>query len=271
MTIKKLFLITLSAAALGCGGYYFAKTKLILLEQAGSLIAHPFLSCANAIEQTIAASTKRKISYTALHEAHEHLQQKYNDLFAAYVELRCASNFNQNTEELIDFRQRYHFKQAALGKILARTINDNEHTALINRGSAHGITNDMVAIYKLQIVGRVYECYPTICKIMFMTDKRCKVAGFTNTTSAGGIVVGTNQPQHCEMSFVSHLSEIVDEDFVFSSGQGLVFPEGFCLGKISAHEHHEKELYHTISVTPLVDFQEIGYCLLASREMINLF
>lgn len=242
-----------------------------LLEQTGAIIAHPFLATASRISTFVQSFQSKKIAYAQLHSDHIRLRKQYDELFASYLALRATSRFNDATQELIDFRQRYNFDQAILGKILTRTINASEHTAIINRGSAHGIRNDMVAIYKLQVVGRVYECYPTMCKIMLITDKRCKVAGFTNATSAGGIVMGTNEPQRCVMMFVSHLSDIIDEDFVFSSGQGMVFPEGFCLGKIVTHSHAEKEVYHSITLEPLIDFQDLRYCLLSSQEMINLF
>lgn len=245
--------------------------KPTIIENAGALLAHPFVATAKYLTSVVQARTDRKIAHAELLKQHAGLNKKYEELFTAYLKLRASCQFNDATQELVDFRQRYNFDQATLAKVLTRTINASEHTAFLNRGSAHGVKLDMVAIHKLQIVGRVYECYPTMCKIMFMTDKRCKIAGFTNTTSAGGIVAGSNEHNQCDMLFVSHLSELTDEDFVFSSGQGLVFPEGFCLGKISKHFHDEKELYHTITIEPLIDFQDLRYCLLASQEMINLF
>lgn len=241
------------------------------IEHTGAMIAHPFLAVASKISTMVQSFQSKKITYEQLLDKYTNLHKRYEDLFTSYLDLRITSRFNEATEELLDFRQRYKFDQAILGKVLTKTINAGEHTAMLNRGSLHGVRNDMVAIYKLQIIGRVYECYPTMCKIMLITDKRCKVSGFTNATSAGGIVAGTNEPNRCEMMFVSHLSNIVDEDFVFSSGQGLVFPEGFCLGKIIAHSHTEKELYHAITLEPLIDFQTLQYCLLSSQEMINLF
>lgn len=242
-----------------------------VLEHVGSVVAHPFLAVSNKVGSSLRAMREKKVAYAELEKKAMRLQQRYDELFTAYVDLRATSRFGEGIQELVDFRQRYNFDTAILGKVLARTINANEHVVILNRGSASGVRNDMVAIYKLQIIGRVIECYPTMCKVMLMTDKRCKIAGFTNATGAGGIVVGTNEVNRCTMMFVSHLSEIVDEDFVFSSGQGLVFPEGFCLGKIITHSQKEGELYHALTIEPLVDFQGLRYCLLASQEMINLF
>lgn len=242
-----------------------------VLEKIGSVVIHPFILVSHHATNYIEQAAKKNLSHKEITEKYIALTKKYEDLFAAYLSLRATSKFNDATQELLDFRQRYNFSQAILGKVLARTLNPIEHSIIINQGSAHGVKVDMVAIHKLQIVGRVYECYPTMSKIMLLTDKRCKIAGFTNATSAGGIVVGTNELNRAQMLFVSHLSEINDEDFVFSSGQGLIFPEGFCIGKIVEHHHTGKDLYHSISIEPLINFEELQYCLLASQEMINLF
>ncbi|MBM3886997.1 rod shape-determining protein MreC [Candidatus Dependentiae bacterium] len=269
--IKKIILWFFGLLGVALLASHIIFFKVSIMEQAGAVIAKPFLVVADHIASIIQERTQRKRAYAELCKQQEQLKQQYDELFSAYLALRATAEFNEATKELIDFRQRYNFNQAIVAKVLTRTMNENEHTAVLNCGSVHGVKQDMVAIHKLQIIGRVYECYPTTCKLMFMTDKRCKIAGFTNTTSAGGIVAGTNENNHCDMLFVSHLSEIADEDFVFSSGQGLIFPEGFCLGKISKHFHNEKELYHTIYVEPLIDFKELRYCLLAPQDMISLF
>lgn len=269
--IKKIALWLVLAAGTALLAQHVLVFRPGVLERVGALVAHPFLLVSNKIGSSIRDMRAKKIAYSALEKKMIFLQGRYDDLFAAYVDLRATTRFGDGIQELVDFRQRYNFDAAILGKVLARTINANEHVVILNRGSASGVRNDMVAIYKLQIIGRVIECYPTMCKVMLMTDKRCKIAGFTNATGAGGIVVGTNELNRCDMMFVSHLSDIVDEDFVFSSGQGLVFPEGFCLGKIIAHSQKDGDLYHALTIEPLVDFEDLRYCLLASQEMINLF
>lgn len=69
--------------------------------------------------------------------------------------------------------------------------------------------------------------------MVLITDKHSEVAAYTNITNANGIVKGINNPDECELIYVNHLLSVSDEDLVLSSGQGLVFPEGFCLGQVS--------------------------------------
>ena len=129
----------------------------------------------------------------------------------------------------------------------------------------------MVAIYKLQILGKVIETHPYHSKVLLLSDKSCQIAAFTNTTSAQGIVQGTNNLNVCTLSYITHLSKIELGDLVFCSGTGFVFPEGFCLGKIIKHEIKKNDPYYSIDVAPLVDINAISYCLLTDASKINLF
>ncbi|MCF7899852.1 hypothetical protein K9L05_04390, partial [Candidatus Babeliales bacterium] len=74
--------------------------------------------------------------------------------------------------------------------------------------------------------------YKYFSKILLITDKRSKVSVFANNTGAVGISIGKNKINSFNMGYVSHLSKIENQDLIISSGQGLIFPEGFCLGKI---------------------------------------
>jgi rod shape-determining protein MreC len=140
---------------------------------------------------------------------------------------------------------------------------------LVDKGESSGIKKDMVAIYKFQILGRVTEAFSWYSKILLITDKKSKVAAYTNNTSAPGIVVGQNKTDTYQMVYTSHMHKIEPNDFIISSGQGLIFPEGFCLGKIKKHK--VKGLYYKITVEPLIDFNTLQYCLLTNQEKMNAF
>ena len=122
----------------------------------------------------------------------------------------------------------------------------------------------MVAVHNTQLVGRVSEVFPYHCKVILITDSGCKVAAHTARSKAHGIVVGTNIINTCSLSYVSHLQKINDDDMVLSSGQGLVFPEGFCLGRIA--QHSVNGLCHNIDIKPLIDFTKLEFCVLLNRD-----
>lgn len=270
--LKKIALLAGTCIALGF--LFYSKTITFNkgpLENAAQTITYPVLVTASFLSDQAKLLLLKKITFQQLEEEYKKLQQEHMTLQERYIGLSAATNHLSATQELRDFERNYNLSSAILTKILTKNFSDQEHYFLINKGSSHGIANNMVAIYKLQIIGKVIEVSPYYSKVMCITDKHCKIAAFTNTTNAQGICEGTNAMNSCKLNFVSHLSPVNQDDLVFSSGQGAVFPEGFCTGKIVAHELKEKALSHEITIEPLLDLTKLEYCFIISNEKINLY
>lgn len=269
---KKITIFVGTCVALGF--LFYSKTITFNkgpLENAAQTITYPVLVTASFLSDQAKQLLLKKITFQQLEEEYKKLQQEHMALQERYICLSAATNHLSATQELRDFERNYNLSSAILTKILTKHFSDQGHYFLINKGSSHGIANNMVAIYKLQILGKIVEVSPYYSKVMCITDKHCKIASFTNTTNAQGICEGFNALNSCNLNFVSHLSSVNKEDLVFSSGQGAVFPEGFCVGKIASQELKEKALYHEIKLEPLLDLTKLEYCFVISNEKINLY
>jgi rod shape-determining protein MreC len=178
-------------------------------------------------------------------------------------------HYDQKSKELQEFEARYELKNAILSKILIKNLSPEEHSIIINRGSRDGIEKNMAAIYKFQLLGRVQEVFSTHSKVILISDSHSNVSAYTNTSNARGIVKGTNTINKCQLHYISHLKAVHNGDLILSSGQGLIFPEGFCLGKIINIKTHD--ICHHVEVEPLVDFSAIEMCHVTNQSKMNLF
>jgi rod shape-determining protein MreC len=240
-----------------------------IIEQIATGITYPFILICNKITQPFQNFFENKKSYTGLLEQYKKLKEDYESSLTENVKLKASINYEKISNDILDFQERYDLKEAILAKILVKNFSEDEHCFLVNRGSKDGIEKNMVAIYKFQILGKVVDVDRWSSKILLITDKNCKVSAYTNSTYAQGIVIGKNKPNICNMVYVSYLSKINTDDFIISSGQGMIFPEGFCLGKII--KYSTKGLYHKIRVRPLIDFEYLNFCLLINQEKIKAF
>lgn len=185
------------------------------------------------------------------------------------VALKASINFIQRSRDVHEFCDRYELKDAILGKVLLSHFGADEHYMLINRGSSDGVALNMIAAYKFQLVGKVVEVFPSYSKVQLITDKRTKVAAYTNVGNHRGIVNGEQNSTRCQLTYVNHLAKLEKDDLIISSGQGMIFPEGFCLGKIVDYTTHD--LYHLVTVEPLVDLQTLEFCSLTNQDKIRAF
>ena len=237
------------------------------LEDLASNISYPFLVIGNKIAKPIEAVALRKKNYSQLLSDNILLREENEKLLQENITLKGTINFDEKSKNILEFKTRYNLENVVFTSVILKNISDSEHYLLIDKGTNNGIEKDMVAIYKFQIIGKVSETSKWHSKVTLITDKKNKISAYSNKSHATGILEGTNNINKLNFSFVSHLSELELEDFIISSGKGLVFPEGFCLGKITNIE--KQELCYKVEVEPLVKLEELENCLITSQENIN--
>jgi len=181
-------------------------------------------------------------------------------LLAENIALHAAADYQEQTQELIQFKKRYNACNFVVSQVVFRQLNSDGQFVLLDKGSRHGITKDMVAVYKNNLLGKITEVFPLYSKLVLLSDRSCKVAAHCPKTKASGIHAGLNDSFCCELQRVSHLDTVQEGDLVFSSGEGLVFPRGFALGKIASVA--PDGLYHAVTVKPIIDPQNLSYCCL---------
>jgi rod shape-determining protein MreC len=151
-------------------------------------------------------------------------------------------------------------QSAHIVHVVLKHFDVDGHYFLINSGAQHHVEVNMVAVINNHLVGRVSEVYPAYAKIQLLTDKALKVAACCSQTKAYGIFTGTGQKKQAALNFVDHLQDVVMGDLVLSSGTGLLYPAGLCLGNIVYCV--KKDVAYDIVVQPLIDLEHLDYCFL---------
>ena len=244
---------------------FFLPNMSQVVADATSYIIYPMVRVQQVITAPIRNFFTKRYTIQELEKLCAQLHKENQDLRAQNIDLSSSLNYAADIGEVVDFKKRYTVTDATLGHILLKNISDHEHYVLIDRGAHHGIKPDMVAVYKNCLVGRVVQVYPLYSKLLLVTDKRCKVAAYCTKTKAGGIYEGCNTVAHAALERVSHLNKVREGDIVLSSGEGLVFPRGFALGKIQVCAI--SGLFHEVKLKPLVDVQKLAYCYLIQKGM----
>jgi len=274
-----------------------ARAGVSILDIVSSSMLYPLLRIQNATLAPIAQWFDDRATLHDLRINVARLQELNEELYAENSALKAFHVYEAETRELRNFNKRYALENGHFVQVLARHFSPTQQFFLVDAGSSHGIKKDMVALYGNTIVGRVEQVYPWYCKVCLITDADCKVASSvapsfaksfgghgkasdsakaTSDTmadkavsfrGASGILEGCNNLTHTAMRYVSHLEKVSVNDMVFSSGEGLVFPKGFALGKVAKAE--KGELFYDIAVQPLLDLQELQHCTLIAKEDIG--
>lgn len=247
---------------------HYVGVGVSVVETISSYMVYPFLRVQQLVIEPISRWSEHSSNVQELENVIENLQQKYDEIFAENITLKAMHHYADETKELRGFNKRYLLDRGHIAHVLARHFSPSNQFFLVDAGTAQGIKRDMVALYGNSIVGRVAEVYPWYCKISLITDVDCKVAALSLSPkiSASGIHEGINDARHTVMRYVSHLDMVKVGNDVLSSGEGLVFPKGFALGKVISAD--KGDLFYAITVQPALDFSALRYCTLIAKADI---
>ena len=160
------------------------------------------------------------------------------------------------------FEKKYDFSQQKLVQILMRSCDDAGHVCFVDAGAQDGIALNMIAIYKNNIVGRVIHVDPWYSKIALITDKRCKISVSCAQTKTVGIFEGNNSAMP-SLEFVPHYEKLAVGDILISTGQGLVYPQGFAVGSIV--DFIVDDVAYQVKVQPLIDLEQLDFVYLMAQ------
>jgi rod shape-determining protein MreC len=234
------------------------------LERVTSFFLYPVLRIQHVLMTPLINWRAQSQAYTSLIADLENSFKVREKLQQEVIQLKALRHYEENSKEVRDFLNRYTHGVVGIAQVLLKNFKGT-HFYLIDAGSAQGIEKDMIAMHKDCLVGRVIEVYPHYSKVLLITDKGCKVAAFCAETNSQGVHEGLTLLDVTRLNYVNHLDSIKQGDLVLSSGEGLIFPHGFGLGRIKQCE--SDGLHYSISVAPLIDFRKINYCSIVKNTI----
>ena len=234
-----------------------------MLERYSSYAIYPFIVVHNRVVEPVKHWMFKGYAASELEKSVAALQTERDELMAEAIELRSELRNRADIKEIEESNKPLADSTVCIAQIIAKNFSDDAHYLLIDAGSSKGIMQDMVVVYKQCLVGKVTEVYPWYSKVVALTDRTCKVSACCLQTKTVGMHEGKNNLGSTSLNYVSHLEPIQADDYLISSGEGLVFPRGLGIGQIVACV--QDGLYHVIDVKPLVDFKKINYCAVIQR------
>ena len=182
----------------------------------------------------------------------EQLRSRVAELENEMREGRAARDENERLKRLLGFKE-----EQAYGVVPARVIARDPavwfNTVTLNRGTAHGVELNMPVATPEGIVGRVVAVSPVTAMVMLVTDERSAagaVVGQLGQSNALGSVRGSGKAGLLEMRYVSGLEPVEVGDYVVTTGQDGVYPQGLNVGTVVEKREGSATTPHTLFVKP---------------------
>ncbi len=224
-------------------------------EQTVSYALYPILKIQTNITRSLQQQADRKKSVEELEQEVQTLLIEQTLLRARLAQMEAQQIFIAQSQEVIEFADRYDDTHKSLASVLLYYSCPQEDVMFIDGGRDRGFNKDDVVIYQNVLIGRVIETYPWYSKVALVTDQRCRVSAIVGS-DASGVSCGKNNSEF-ELCFVPHYKKVEVGDLAMSTGQGLMYPQGFVIGVIASVT--TDLVSHQIVLKPYVDMQRVTH------------
>lgn len=247
------FLIKLSLLFfVSLGVYFFVPYMLFCTLKVTNLIASPFLRVRSKV-----------YDFMVLNNSISSLELENLDLKSEIIRLKSIYGYAESIKDVVNFAARYNDLSGVTCQIVQKNLDSESHVITLDKGYKDGVQEGQSVIYKNFLVGRIIEVSRLFSKCLLITDNNCRVSSYCLDSGSFGISEGLRNLDFLNLSFVNHLDSVLEGEMVVSSGEGVVFPRGFGIGKI--REFYKEGLFYKIKLDPLVDFKDLKYCFVITN------
>ena len=148
--------------------------------------------------------------------------------------------------------------------VLSRNKSYWLNTITIDKGSKHGINNNMAVITKDGLIGKITKVSKLSSEVKLITsdDSNFKVSVSikTNEDDNYAILNGYDKKNgYIKLSGIDKTTNINIEDVVLTSGLGENFPYGIYIGQVKKIENDKYNLSKVVYIKTNQDFNDIHY------------
>lgn len=180
----------------------------------------------------------------------EALQRENEQLREIQAEYQSLQDLFNRARETPQFRRE-------IASVIAYDTSPLFRSIIIDKGSEEGVFVGMPVESARGLVGQVYRTTAHAAMVILVTDNISSIPARLGTSRATGIVRGGGLGGALTMEWIDLEAQIVVGETVLSSGLGGKFPEDMIIGRVTAVERQEAELFQRAIIQPAADFSSL--------------
>ena len=228
-------------------------------------LTFPFRWCVTSIANAFEGFDRYFQSIDHLSEENENLRQENDSLQDQIERAELLEKENERLRAYLDMKQQYPSFQFEEGMVISYSAGNYITNFTLNRGTLHGIENNMPVVVPEGIVGYVTDVGLNWCMVTTIIETASSVGAYLPRTGATGIVSGDYALRHdgvCIMSYIEADADIAVGDKVYSTGMGSVYPADLFIGEVISVSVDEYNRTPVATIQPTVDFSDLKYMMI---------
>jgi rod shape-determining protein MreC len=236
-------------------------TKQQFLRVWGATFAAPFESVASGVGGSGVGIIRRIANIKNAEAENLHLKERVEQLEIEVRQGRAAKDENERLKGLLGLKESsdYH---PIIARVIGRDPSLWFDTITINVGRSSGVDLNMPVVTPGGIVGRVVATSPWTSQVMLITDEKAAagaVVGQLGQSNALGSVKGLGNNGLVDMKYVSGLEKVELGDYVLTTGQDGIYPQGLNVGTVVEKIQGTASSPHIIHIRPSANLEALEH------------
>ena len=193
------------------------------------------------------------------------LRRRLAELTQENLVLRRSNSDLARMRSILSYSEQYT-TPTLLAEVIMLDTSGRFKSAILDRGSEHGVEINDVVVHPSGLVGRVILTTRDLSKVQLLIDRGSSVGSLVERSRRQGVVSGGERGL-LRMLYVPNLADVTEGDVVMTAGIDGVFPKGIPVGRV-VRVDEGSDLFMQVFVEPAVDFGNLEEVLILHTRKI---
>jgi rod shape-determining protein MreC len=191
------------------------------------------------------------------------LKEQIEQMRLEQVRLSEDASQAHRLQALLAFKEQFIAKTVA-AQVIGTSGSDSSRIVYIDKGSEEGIKPDLAVITPDGIIGKVWETFPSVSKVLLINDQSSGVGVILEKSRLQGVLRGGVNGE-VTLERVMSDEQVAPGETVLTSGGDQIFPKGLPVGTV-ARVGMGKDLFLNIKVKPAANLNKLEEVLVLAEK-----
>ena len=191
------------------------------------------------------------------------LLEKNRTLENKLAAMQALEQENREMRDMLKLKSRFS-KNSVAAEVISRDPQAWYAQVVVDKGSADGVTDSMVAVASGSLLGRVSEVGRHSSIIRLLTADRTAVPVKLSGSGATVVLYGVNG-KNCRGRYFHRDTKAAPKTAVLTSGLGDIYPGGILVGRVGAQDAVCEDLFQELQIVPSVDLGSLRQVMLVQK------
>ncbi|MGQ0826885.1 MAG: rod shape-determining protein MreC [Bacteroidota bacterium] len=224
-----------------------------------------FINSSNLVAANILETSTNIKHYFNLKAENERLVKENAELRSHSLVSFSRLVNDQYTVNDTTFRQKYSYTSA---KVVNNSTNRRNNFITLDKGSKHGIENNMAVITSTGVVGQVKDVSENFCTVMSLLHGKTTISSKIKKDGSYGPLTWDGESfAYATLSDIPTHVRLMKGDTIVTSAYSLTFPENIMIGTVESWERESGKYFYTVNVKLSTDFKKLTHVYIVNNML----